>query len=239
MSEVTNNNYQTNNESHLDGAVSYVKVFGYMAIGLLITAVVALGLGAIFYYTGVSINVMNTIIIIAAIAQLILSLVVSFVFLKGEYSIKVPALLYCITMGFLLSSFVLYLPWSVLGAAFGITALVFGLMCLIVFLTKANFSIFGTLGIGLLAGCGIIALVNVILMLCGTPNMTLYWIVSYAVFAAVLLITMYDIYNIKRIVEAGNMTENLALYCAFTIYVDFIMILLKICYFLAIAYSRR
>ena len=67
----------------------------------------------------------------------------------------------------------------------------------------------------------------------------IYWIVSFALFAAMMFITIFDIWNIKKICEKGEMSTNLELYCAFTLYVDFIYILIRVLYFLIIIFGNK
>lgn len=89
------------------------------------------------------------------------------------------------------------------------------------------------LGFGLLMGSGILILVNLLM-----HSSTLYWVISFAIFAAMMFITIFDIWNIKKITERGEMSTNLELYCAFTLYVDFIYILIRIIYFLILIYGK-
>ena len=44
--------------------------------------------------------------------------------------------------------------------------------------------------------------------------------------------------DIKKITERGEMSTNLELYCAFTLYVDFIYILIRVIYFLLLIYGK-
>lgn len=219
------------------GTLSFAKVFFYMFIGLAITTGVALGIGALFVnLASKGYDVSNAYLgtmIGSGISIIILTFIINFVFLRGRHSIIIPAIIYCLLMGVLLSSFTIWLPWHLLGMAFGITSGIFLLMSLIAVFTKGNLSGLGMLGIGLLLGCGILALVNWLI-----GSTTLYWIVSFGVFAAMIFISIFDIWNIKKICENGAMSNNLALYCAFTLYVDFIYILIRVLYFVALIYGR-
>ena len=174
--------------------------------------------------------------IASGIALLILTFVIQFVFLRGKHSILVPALIYCLLMGTLLSTFTILLEnnYWLLGMAFGITAGIFLLMTLIAVISRGNMAPLLMVGIGLLIGSGILALVNWII-----GSTMIMWIVTFAIFAAIMFITIFDIWNIKKICERGEMTNNLALYCAFTLYVDFIYILIRVLYFLILIFGRR
>ncbi len=223
------------------GLVSYAKVFFYMFIGLAITAAISFGIGAIFAYASsrgadatMLANTYLGLMISSGILLFVLTFVINFVLLRGKHSILVPALIYVTLMGILLSSFTLFVDWRILGMAFGITSGVFLLMTLIAVFTKGNLSPLLMAGFGLFIGAGILALLNWIIH----SNMIM-WIVSFAVFAAMMFITIYDLWNIKKITERGEVSNNLALYCAFTLYVDFIYIFIRVVYFLVLIFGRR
>ena len=219
------------------GALSFAKVFFYMFIGLAITTGVAFGVGALLVYTCPDLdtfrNVYLGLMIGSGIAVIILTIVINFVFMRGRHSILIPAVLYSVLMGVLLSTFTIFVSWWLLGMAFGITCGIFLLMTLIAVISKGNMSPLAMLGIGLLMGSGILILVN---WLVGST--TLYWVISFAIFAAIIFISIFDIWNIKKICERGEMTPNLELYCAFTLYVDFIYILIRVLYFLILIYGK-
>lgn len=223
------------------GALSFAKVFLYMFIGLAITTAVAFGIGYIFVTAlnnGASGETLSKaylgLMISSAIILIILSLIINFSAFASRHSILFPAILYCVVMGALLSSFTIVVDWRILGMAFGITSGIFLLMSLIAIFTKGNLSPLAMLGIGLISGCLILALVNFFLR-----SNTLAWVISFALFAAVMFITMFDIWNIKKICERGEMSNNLSLYCAFSLYVDFIYILIRIIIFLVAIFGNR
>ena len=225
------------------GIVSFAKVFFYMFIGLAITTGVAFGVGYIFL-AAIKNGADSTVIsnayfgtmIGSAIALFVMMLVIQFVTLRGKHSILVPAIIYTVLMGVLLSSFTILLEGNywLLGMAFGITSGIFLLMTLIAVLTKGNLSPLLMVGMGLMIGAGILALINWLI-----GSSTIYWIVSFALFAAIMFITIFDIWNIKKICEKGAMSNNLALYCAFTLYVDFVYILIRVLYFLIIIFGSK
>lgn len=235
---------ETVNVSNSSLTVNMVKVFLYMFIGLAITGGIATGLGywvSSSYYANPNNDTIPTIylglLIGSAIALLILMLIINFVILRGKHSILIPGILYTVVMGVLLSSLTIFAgkdEWSMIGMAFGITAGIFLFMTLIALVTKGNMSSMATLGIGLIVGSIILGLVNLLLR-----SSVLYWIVSFAIFAALMFITMYDIWRIKKISEQGQMSNNVALYCAFVIYVDFINIFLRILYFLILIFGKK
>ena len=225
--------------------LSIAKVFLYMFAGLLITALVAFGVGALVYYqVGIgnenATNIYLGLIIGSAIALLIDMLVINFVVLRGRHSVLVPGIIFCVLVGVLFSMLTLYIPWEIIGMAFGITALTFLVMSLIAFLTKGNMAPIVIVIIGLAIGAGTLALFNwIFALLTGRVIETLYWIVEFAVFALILFVTIFDLWRIKKIAENGGMDNNLALYCAFVMYTDFINVFIRILYFLLIIFARK
>ena len=68
----------------------------------------------------------------------------------------------------------------------------------------------------------------------------LSWIVSLIVFAFLMLVTLYDVNRIKKIAETGAQQDNnLTYYCAYILYSDFIAILIRVVYYLAIFAGKR
>ena len=234
-------------------AFSIAKVFGYMFVGLLITAAIALGLGAYFGAVlmkdaGTDVNtrlqatnaiILLVLLIISAIAIIVLSFVVPIVAIRNRHSVLVPAIIYSIFMGIMLSSLAVFIDWQILGITFGITALVFGLMALIGLLSKSRLNGLAIAAIGLFVGAGLLSLTLWILMLVGVNVGPLYWLISLMTFAAVMLITIWDMARIKYIAEKGEMTKNVSLYCAYILYNDFIVIFLKILRFVLIIMGNR
>ena len=225
------------------------KVYGYMFYALLITAIIAFGVGILFSLwlfgtinpadalygdveTTLNLNGAIALLVMLGVSALVLfidSFVVHSRAARGK-SISVPAGLYVVMMGLVLSELVIFVPWPVLGITFVITAGVFGIMFLISYLSKGSLNFLGVLGLGLLIGASIISLVGWLLVITGALGnyMHLYWIISFMVFAAIMFITIWDMWRIKKIAEGGEMCNNLVLYCAFILYVDFIYLFLRI-----------
>ncbi|MCR4911115.1 MAG: Bax inhibitor-1 family protein [Bacilli bacterium] len=230
--------------------LSIAKVFLFMFIGLLITAVVAFGVGAlVYYYVGVydaeAVNdtVLRTyliMIIVSAVALIIDMIVINFVVIRGKHSVLVPGIIYTILVGVLFSMLTIVVDWRIIGMAFGITAATFALMSLIAFLTKGNLRPLVIVIIGLAVGVGALALFNWIFALAtGTVISAVFWVVEIGLFALILFVTIYDLWRIKKIAEQGAMNKNISLYCAFIMYTDFINIFLRILMFLLIIFGKR
>lgn len=132
-------------------------------------------------------------------------------------------------MGVIISSVIAITNIQAIITACGATVICFGLMAFTGYFNKSNISIMAIIAMGLGVGALVLSLVNILL----GYNDTLSWIVSFAVFAFVLLITIVDVYRLKIVAESGQMTENLAVYFAFNIYYDFIMIFLRVLSFVA------
>ena len=114
-------------------------------------------------------------------------------------------------------------------------------MALIGFLGKGKMKGLTIAIIGLLAGILMVSLANIIFMLVA-PEMfeSFYWIISLAFFALIMLVTVWDMRNIKNIAMRGEAHgNNVVLFCAYIIYTDFISILIRVIYYLGIAMSKK
>lgn len=225
------------------------KVFGMMFILLLITTVVAAGLGygLMFLLTSTEnetiIDAMMIMMVVSAIALLVMSFVLPISFARGKHNILVPLIIYVVLMGVLLSSFTWIFEPIILVEAFGITSLMFGVMALLGYLTKGKLAGIGALCLGLIIGASLLSLFNFIMILTGgisEANVTLSWIVSLLVFAFLMFITLWDVARINIIANRmSNSDNNLIYYCAFILYSDFISILIRVIYYLAMFKNRN
>ena len=235
------------------------KVFGMMFICLLITTVVAAGFGygfqAILLKTATNnggeivfdqnvVTTLVSILVVSIIALLIMSFVLPIMFMRGKHNILVPLMIYVVLMGVLLSTFTFLVDWPILVEAFGITTIIFGTMGLLGYVSKGRMAGIGVILLGLIVGAGLLCLMNWILILThaitSEASIALSWVVSLMIFAFLMLVTMYDVYRIKKIAENGTQQgNNLVYYCAYILYSDFIAILIRVIYFLAIITGKR
>ena len=228
------------------------RVFGWMFICLLITTAVAAGLGygLMFALANASeevaadlLTVMIVMLIGSAIALLVMSFVLPIRFIRGKKNILVPLMIYVVLMGVLLSCFTWLFEPIILVESFGITALVFGLMALLGYLSKGRVAGIGVIMLGLIIGAGILSVVNFVMILVGgisQENVTISWIVSLAIFAFLMFMTMWDVARINQIAAKGDTgNNNLVHYCAYILYSDFIALLVRVIYYLAIFTRRR
>ena len=254
MSEYRNWSNDVNvSERQEEATFSLVKVFGYMFAGLLITTIVMLGLGGLFRHLfGIgdafaeqapdfsnddALMALLIVMIVSFVGLIIMSFVVPMVLHRGRHSILVPSIIYSVLMGASLSTLAIFIPWYLLGVTFGITAVIFGLLSLIALLSKGRLNGLAIVAIGLISGAMLISLFLWILSL--FMNVTwLFWVVSLAVFAGMMLITIWDVARIKRIAEEGAMSNNLSLYCAYILYNDFIYIFLRVLRILLIVVAK-
>lgn len=221
--------------------------FGWMFAGLAVTAAVALVLAAVI--GGLMANAADVtaqelilshyslVVLGSAILQFILMLVIQIGVLRRGVegrNLLVPFLIYAANMGILFSYVALFTELAVLGMGLGLTVAIFGVMALYARFTKSNLSGLAIVGSGLLFGSLVLVVFNIFM-----GNQTIYWITTFAMFGAVMLITMFDVWKITRISETGANSRNLALYFALNLYVDFIYILLRVISFVGLARGRR
>ena len=257
MSTYSNDNTQDVydfSDKHTKGAF-LTKVFGMMFLLLLITTVIAAGLGYGSQYfllqaveagkdelAGNIIYGLIGALIVSAIALLIMSFVLPITFMRGRHNILVPLMIYVVLMGILLSSFTFLFDWVILVEAFGITTVIFGIMAFLGYISKGRLAGIGFILLGLLIGALALSLVNYLMIAIGgvqQQNVTMSWVVSLLIFGFLMLVTLYDVNRIKRIAENGMGTNNnLVYYCAYILFSDFIAILIRVIYYLAI-FTRR
>lgn len=247
-----NNEHQYDFVDKKSRGIFLTKVFGMMFLCLLITTVVAAGLGYGSMYLlmnaadeATKLNITYTMIgvmIGSAIILLIMSFVLPIMFIRGKHNIIVPLMIYVVLMGALLSSFTWLFEPIILVESFGITAAIFGLMAFLGFISKGKLSGIWVVMIGLLVGAGLLALMNFLMILFGQiseTNVALSYIVSLLIFAFLMLMTMWDVARISSIAtRTDNQGKNLIYYCAYILYSDFIAILIRIIRYVAI-FTRR
>lgn len=259
------NNKQTMTIENVDLSVQETKgtlltrVFKVMFLCLLLTTVIAAGVGYGFQYLLFSTAVfdesgellainenlltgMVVTLIASVVALLIMSFVLPITFARGKHNILVPLIIYVVIMGVLLSSFTMLFDWVILVESFGITALVFGAMALLGYLSRGRMAGIGVILLGLLIGIVVLSLVNFLMIIIGgvkQENVMISWIVSLAVFALILFVTMWDVGRIALIAKNSYGDNNLVYYCAFILYSDFIAILVRVIYYLALITGRR
>lgn len=238
------NNVYTEHHSSVDSkTLNLGKVFGIMFLWLLATAGIAFGGGALFYNwlladeVAASNGILAT-LVISGISLIVLTFVIQFWALRRDKGMIVLSSLYVLCMGLLCSSMTLFLDWQILGIALGLTTAIFGVLALIGLLAK-NVRPIAMVGFMVLFGALIVSLGTWIISIFVPVNVTFLWILDFAIFGAMLLLVIVDMNQIGKICASGEMSRNLTLYCALTLYTDFVYIFIKIAYYLAMAYGRK
>jgi len=259
MESYQNNQYYDLTNKQSKGAF-LSKVFGIMFICLLLTTAVAAGLGygiqALISNTpsydptapieSLPSNILTVFLItvfVSLIGLIVMSFVLPITFARGRHNIFIPLVIYVVLMGVVLSLFTFLFDWKILVEAFGITTVIFGIMSLLGYMSKGRLTGIGFIIMGLILGAAALSLVNWLMILFGgirPENVMISWIVSLLVFAFLMFVTMYDVYRIKRIAEQGEQHDNnLTYYCAYILYTDFISMLIRVVYFLALFVGKR
>ncbi len=225
------------------------KVFLYMFMAIGITAIVTAVIGVIFssiwpiaYGTEINVDAAKAYIalfIVAFIMYIPLILWIQFSVFKEKSRPMIPYVLYSIVMGVFISGFTMFVPFHLIAISFGLTCFTFGIMFVIGWFTKRDLSILGMIGYGMMIGIFFIALFNIIWMLFFPGFEMIYWVISYGMFAAMLLITIFDINRVKRIADSGEQSNKTAVLCAFNLYVDFIYIFIRILSFVVRIYASK
>ena len=136
-------------------------------------------------------------------------------------------ILYSALMGVTMSTIFMIYTMSSIASVFFITAGTFLVMSLIGFFTRIDLTRVGSLLFMALVGLIIASVVNIFL-----HSETLYWVVSYAGVVIFVGLTAYDTQKIKNTLiqygEVDEMGQKLALFGAFSLYLDFINLFLHL-----------
>ena len=234
-----------------DGArfigISFLYLFG----ALLLTAAVIFGTSLALEALYVSNPEAATPVILgifigASILEFITVFVMHLVVLRRNKSILVPYIIYSVLNGLFLGALAIFLkayggfenPYYLYAVAFGITAVMFALMGVAGLLMGRRARVIGLIGVCFLIGAFLFGIANWIWFMIFGGLDTMFLIVSAISTIGVLLITVWDVARIKVIADEGQGSNNMALYCSFTLYVDFIYIFMRILAFI-IRFSRR
>jgi uncharacterized protein len=224
-------------------------VFLYMFIGLAITALTAFGFSAFLANVYPDPNQLSqlsdqgsAILLFSVISAAIISIVDSFLMpVFSRKSGRAPwfgYILYALCMGIMLSVVLLAgVSFQLIGEAFGMTALVFLVMALIGAFSKVNLRPLAYIGICLLVGVFLMGIFWGIYYLVNPAFFALtysgyYVLVSLLIIVVMMLFIAYDVNRMVAIADQGVLTSNAALYCAFSLYSDFLVLFLRILYLL-------
>lgn len=234
-------------EKKKGATLSLIDVYLWLALGLLISGVVSLGFPNLIILLAVNVDasLLVTIYMVVFVLSIIFLLISGVVcriqaFRKNLPLIITSYVIYSISMGVLLSNiFLLYVGpgegIGTIGLAFFVTGAAFLLCGLFGALTKKkNLSFLIPILMSVLMGALVISLVNFFFQ-----SPLLYWVFDFAFLGALLLEVVLDFHSVYKIAESGTFekSKNLAIFCAFTLYSDFIYLFIR--FLLIILSSKR
>lgn len=220
----------------------YTKVYLYFGLGLLVTAAVTTLLSFLFEFAFVNDGQLKESF---GVFYLVMCLVSFFVLMgtnmmittrviRQNKSIMGPFILYSVIYGvFFATISVLIGGQYLLGIALGVTALIFLAMCGFGYLSHNKMNSLMKIVSTLVVAIGLLCLVNLVILPFAFfggnygayfSGGMIYWIIEAVFFVVFLLYTAIDFARIRKIAESGCGTSNIALYCAYTIYTDFIAV---------------
>lgn len=197
------------------------KSFLWMCVGLLVTFVT--GLGVSLNSTMIE-NIFGNAFWVLIIIEFVIVIVLSVRVMKmSPVAAKICFLLYAFVNGLTFSSiFVAYELTSIM-IIFLVSAIVFGVMAFIGFKTQVDLSKVGFYLLMALIGVIVVSLINLFI-----GNGVLEMVLCIVCLLLFLGITAYDVQKIKALENSGLPQDNLAIYGALELYLDFINIFLQL-----------
>lgn len=195
------------------------KVYGWMFVGLMLTAVVA-------FFTASSEALLQ---VILGNRILFFGLIIGQLFLVGFLAVRIQKMSaavatlvflgYSILNGLTFSLILLAFTAGSLFTVFAITAGTFGIMSAVGYFTKQDLSSFGKIMFMGLIGIIVASLVNFFM-----KSETLYWIISYVGVAVFVGLIAYDTQKIKEYayLETEEDRKKGAIMGALALYLDFV-----------------
>lgn len=208
------------------------QVYGWMASGLFVTAIVA-------YFVA---NSMDLLLLSLQHRWLLFFAQLGLVFLLAgristlSHSVATGMfLIYSALMGMTLSGILISYTSESIASVFAVTAGTFGAMSLYGYTTKRDLSGMGSMLFMALLGLVIASIVNIFM-----KSEAIMWVLTYAGVLIFVALTAYDTQKLKKMAEqfAGNeeATKKFAIFGALTLYLDFLNLFL---YLLQIFGKRR
>ena len=205
------------------------QVYLWMAMGLMVTAVVAVIVSSSPFLLGLIFS--SPIVLVGLIIlELILVLAVSRVAMSVSSGVGLALFfVYAAVNGLTLSVIFLVYDLGSIGLAFITTAVTFGVMSVIGFTTKQDLSRWGGILLMALIGLIIASIVNIFL-----ASSALDWVITYAGILIFMALTVYDTKRIKQMTHAlalegeTNVIDRVAVMGALRLYLDFINLFLYI-----------
>ena len=130
---------------------------------------------------------------------------------------KICFLLYSFVSGLTFASIFIFFEMSSIMFIFLISAIIFAIMALIGYFTNIDLTRIGTYLLFALLAVVIVSLINIFI-----GSSTLSLVISIICVLLFLGITAYDVQKIKALQSSGMPEDNLAIYGALELYLDFI-----------------
>lgn len=242
-------------------SASLAKVYGWVALGLLTTAIVSFCLALVFAHFFGPVLVPDgateaqkqaasratTIYLIVFLVSIVLLFLSSGIFnlmlARRSKKAVVPYFLYAGLMGVMFSSLLLIgIDFYAMGVAFAITALSFGLLSLWGIKSKKNLNIIGMVALALLSSVLLSFLFFLIIGLMtgnGLVFATYDFIMAFVIDLVVAVTCAVDSYNMRNSLAANPGDAVVEAAWAFRMYVDFIWLLMRVVLLLASLSRKR
>jgi FtsH-binding integral membrane protein len=225
--DYTATNYKFNERTNFDGGLReyFLKVYSFMSLGLLITAISAFAVLNIPALTQMMFNTQHGSIGLTGLGQVVsfspLLMSVYFAYKFNDMtvdSVKLWFGVYAVLMGMSLSSLGLIYTGTSIVRTFFICSSMFGAMSIYGYSTKKDLTAMGSFMFMGLIGILICSVVNIFLQSAALEFALS--IIGVVVFTGLIA---YDTQKLKALYYAGgNNNEKLGLMGAFTLYLDFI-----------------
>jgi FtsH-binding integral membrane protein len=204
----------------------FPRVYGWMALGLLVSAVASIGLlsspSALKFVFGSKVIYFGLILGELGLVFYLSSRVMSMSPAAAKGAFLAFAALNGVTLA---SIFLLYTAGSI-ASTFLVSAATFGAMSAYGMATKRDLTGFGSFVVMGLFGVVIASVVNLFL-----KSEAVYWVTTYIGVLVFVGLSAYDTWKLKRMAETpgyGEALANLAILGALTLYLDFVNLFLML-----------
>jgi uncharacterized protein len=200
----------------------FAKVFGWVFIGLFVTFVTAL-------YVSLNPNMIynifeNDYFYLILLVQIGIAIYLSARIGKmSNHTAKILYIMYTVLTGLTFSLLFIVFEMSSLIFVFGITSLIFGIFALIGYYTNVNLTKFSSFFFMALISLLVLYLVNMLLgSIVLDLGLTIFGIFLFIGFIA------YDVQKVKVMMTYMENEDNVAIYGAFQLYLDFINLFIRL-----------
>ena len=204
----------------------YTKVFAWLVIGLLVTFGVGYGLNVVFtnnlelavkVFTGPAFWII-------IIVELVLAIALGAGLKKFNPIItKILYLIYTAITGLTFSTIFMYFEMGSIIFIFAVTAVIFALFAIIGSKLNIDLSKFGIYLLIALIGVVVVSIINIFI---GSSQLQMF--LSAITILIFTLYIGYDIRKIKALLDTDIPEDNIAVYGAFQLYLDFINIFIRL-----------